>query len=285
MKNDEGINFIHFCQMHVDQLKVNGQAKSAANYNTLRNHLMDFFEGDNCPIGNISLPVIRSFVKYLGTNRKVTRYNQFGSSYELQVKGASVNSISNYLRDFSGFFTAAMHYYNKPALGHTPISYNPFSEFKMLERTETRKRNLNVEDIIKIRDCVLQNSSRGELARDMFMLSFYLCGINAVDIYHGEYIINGNRLEYNRSKTKGKRKDNAFISIAIPPEASELLRKYQNQLTDRYATVTNFNKALSKGMKIVCELTELSGVTFYWARHSFGNLARNKCRKSKCNPS
>ncbi|WP_211318942.1 hypothetical protein [Mucilaginibacter oryzae] len=27
--------------------------------------------------------------------------------------------------------------------------------------------------------------------------------------------------------------------------------------------------------------TELSGITYYWAQHSFGNLARNKCRMNK----
>jgi hypothetical protein len=34
-------------------------------------------------------------------------------------------------------------------------------------------------------------------------------------------------------------------------------------------------------MKVVSGLIENPGVTFYWARHSFGNLARNTCRKSK----
>ena len=124
-------------------------------------------------------------------------------------------------------------------------------------------------------------SSRGELARDMFMLSFYLCGINAVDLYKGDYILNNDRLEYNRSKTKGKRKDSAFISIHIPAVAMPLVLKYCNRLSERYATITNFNKAISKGMKVVCDLTGLKGVTFYSARHSFGNLARNKCSKTK----
>lgn len=51
-------------------------------------------------------------------------------------------------------------------------------------------------------------------------------------------------------------------------------------LSDRYATITNLNKALSKGMADTRSLTGIS-IIFYWARHTFGNLARNKCRKSK----
>ena len=281
IKKGEGIDFLKFCQMHIENLKANGQAKSAANYNTLRNHLVDFFESDHYPIFSISVAVLKSFIRFLTSKRKITRYNQFGTPYAFEAKCASVNSISNYLRDFGGFFTAAMHHYNKPALGYVPISYNPFTEFKMPERIETKKRSLKVEQIRQIRDCGPEMSSRGELARDMFMLSFYLCGINAVDLYKGDYILNNDRLEYNRSKTKGKRKDSAFISIHIPTVAMPLVLKYCNRLSERYATITNFNKAISKGMKVVCDLTGLKGVTFYSARHSFGNLARNKCSKTK----
>ena len=34
-------------------------------------------------------------------------------------------------------------------------------------------------------------------------------------------------------------------------------------------------------MEQVCQLTGLSGVTFYWARHTFASVARNDCRMSK----
>ncbi|NGM63921.1 hypothetical protein G5B43_01445 [Sphingobacterium sp. SGR-19] len=56
------------------------------------------------------------------------------------------------------------------------------------------------------------------------MLSFDLCGINAVDLYQlSERDIRDGRVDYNRSKTEGKRKDNAFISIKIVEEARPLL--------------------------------------------------------------
>jgi len=43
-----------------------------------------------------------------------------------------------------------------------------------------------------------------ELAKDMFMLSFYLCGMNAVDLYAANYEIKNGRIEYYRSKTNKK---------------------------------------------------------------------------------
>jgi integrase len=41
------------------------------------------------------------------------------------------------------------------------------------------------------------------------------------------------------------------------------------------------NAALSKGMRQISILTEIPGLTYYSARHTFGNLARNKCRLPK----
>jgi hypothetical protein len=281
IKKDDGIDFLEFCQIHVNHLNRNGQGKNAANYNTVRNHLCDFFNKDKFPIAEISVGTLDAFVRFLKSDRKVIRRDKLKEPYTVEVKGVSDASIHNYLRDFSGFFSAARTYYNKPSLGITLITYNPFSEYKILDAPETRKRNITIQQVIKIKNCVVKEGSRAELARDMFMLSFYLCGINAVDLYFSKYVLNGDRIEYNRSKTKGKRKDKAFISIKIPYEAKGLILKYQHILSERYSTNSGLNKALSKGMRQIQVLTEIPDITFYWARHTFGNIARNKCRKSK----
>jgi len=115
------------------------------------------------------------------------------------------------------------------------------------------------------------------------MLSFYLCGINAVDLYNiAHYGYKDKRLEYNRSKTSGKRSDEAFISIKIVTEARPLLEKYAGKLRERYSSYTGLDTALCKGMKQMRNIAGLSfPVTFYWARHSFATIARNQCGFSK----
>jgi integrase len=112
------------------------------------------------------------------------------------------------------------------------------------------------------------------------MLSFYFCGMNAVDFYNKQYVINKGRIEYFRSKTKSKRKDRAFISIKIPSEAESLLQ-FAASIPSRYNSIGNLNKAISKGMAELCMLTKISGLQYYSFRHSFGTHARNTCRKSK----
>ena len=60
-----------------------------------------------------------------------------------------------------------------------------------------------------------------------------------------------------------------------------LLEKYIEKLPVRYATSKGFDGALSKGMKRLRVITGISEITYYWARHSFANCARNDCRLSK----
>jgi integrase len=143
-------------------------------------------------------------------------------------------------------------------------------------------RLLCIEQINQIRDFQCLPGSRAELAKEIFLLSFYLCGMNAKDMYdlHQSNIVKG-RVNYNRSKTKKRRKDSAFISIKLIPEASPLLLKYVDRLRDRYASSNNLNKALSRGLKEIGEATGILSLTLYSARHSFGSIARNECRFSK----
>jgi hypothetical protein len=121
-----------------------------------------------------------------------------------------------------------------------------------------------------------------ELARDLFMLSFYLCGINAVDLYKlPQDTIMLNRIDYERSKTKSRRRDGAFISINIPDVAIPLYVKYAGKLQDRYCSHNALDTALSNGMRAIGKELKYKALEFYDARHAFGDWARNICRFSK----
>lgn len=66
--------------------------------------------------------------------------------------------------------------------------------------------------------------------------------MNAVDLYQiTEREVRNGRLDYNRSKTQGKRKDNAFISIKIVDEAKPLLEKDLGKLCERYLSANCLN--------------------------------------------
>lgn len=281
-QSDTSIDFIQFCEQFINDLKELDKDKSAANFNTIKNSLVDFFNRSKVLVDEINLDMLSDWEHYLKKERTMVRLNQFNEPITTVQKPLADASIHNYMRDLRSLFNHARKKYNKKSLGIIKIAHYPFDEYTIVEAPQTRKRNTDVDTILTIRDSKPKCNSQAELARDLFMLSFYMCGINASDLYQIDEsnIVNG-RLEYNRSKTRDKRKDNAFISIKIVAEAEPLLKKYLGKLSQRYSKIGGLNKALSAGMRNLCKLLSLNGITFYWARHSLGNLARNKCRMSK----
>jgi len=90
--------------------------------------------------------------------------------------------------------------------------------------------------------------------------------------------VNNGRIEYSRSKTTGRRRDNAFISIKIPNEAKPLL-EYAALIDSRYAFMGNLRESLTKGKAILSKLTGIPELEYYKFRYSFGNYTSNTFRK------
>jgi len=279
---DEEVDFVKFCNNHIAMLKEDGRDGTAKNHAKIKNSLIDYFGKDRISMLEINAAMLYQYEKWLRRDRVMTRINQLGKPVTTKKKGMKDGGIYSHMRDLRTLFNEACRLYNNEDLGLVKIKHYPFKVYKIGAPPKTRKRNISPEQIIQLRDCMLPPDSRAELARDLFMLSFYLCGMNAVDLYKlDRYDPAWKRLEYNRSKTEGMRNDDAFISIKVVPEASSLLAKYMGTLQARYSTANGLDTALSKGMALVRERAELPELTFYWARHSFASIARNKCRINK----
>jgi integrase len=280
-KRSEKIDFLAFCQQHIDSLVSNERSKTATGFRTVRYALIDFLGDKHLPAEEITPNFLMSFERFLRSPRQIKRINQFGKEVITQSKGSTDAGVHNYMHDLRTLFNAARKYYNRPSLGIVPIQFSPFSEYQLPELTETRKRNITAEQLRGFIKFEPPESGRIRVAYDLFLLSFYMCGMNAVDFYNCGFEINDGRLEYERSKTKEKRKDRAFISLKVPEPAIPLIEKYKNRLRLEYCEIGNLNKALNKGLKTIGESIGVPDLSFYWGRHTFGNLARNKCRKSK----
>lgn len=116
--------------------------------------------------------------------------------------------------------------------------------------------------------------------RDMYLLTFYLVGINIVDLagLTQDNIADG-RLVYRRSKT------GRLYSIRIEPEAEEIIERYKGKrhllrCFDRYANYKDFAQHLNNGLRKIGErdadgkMKPISTeVTTYWARYSWATYA------------
>ena len=159
----------------------------------------------------------------------------------------------------------------------------PFRKFQ-IKKEETRKRSLTVEQLRELRDYPCEEYQ--ERYRDMFMLMFYLIGINAADLFRAKKsdVVNG-RLEYKRAKT-GK-----LYSIKIEPEAMEIIKRYSGKsdyllnVCDAYGNYKDFLHRMNLGLRQIGETTRsglggkktrnpaFPGISSYWCRHTWATLA------------
>lgn len=208
---------------------------------------------------------------------------------KLQKKGPKkrplkAGAISNYLRGIRALLNKCKLAYNNEDLDLIRIQGDPFKKVKIPEYKRTRK-NISIEEIKKIRDRHL-TSDRENIGRDIFMMQFYLMGININDLFNLAPPVAG-RLNYYRSKTDTDDNINAFqLSVKIEPELKELILKYSSDgfLSDirkRYLKTAYLRTACNKGLKKICQDLNYPIITTNWARHSWASLARNKAEISK----
>lgn len=158
----------------------------------------------------------------------------------------------------------------------------PFRKFK-IKKEETRKRSLTVEQLRTLRDYPCEEYQIRY--RDIFMLMFYMIGINAIDLFHAKDsdVVDG-RLEYKRSKT-GK-----LYSVLIQPEAQAIIDKYKGKnyllnVLDDYKNYKDFLHRMGDALKDIgpMERKGLGGkkirqplfkdISSYWARHTWATIA------------
>lgn len=149
----------------------------------------------------------------------------------------------------------------------------PFRKFKF-KNEETEERALTLDQLRNF----FTADADGYLAeyRDIFELSFYLLGINLVDLANlTRESIKGERLEYVRRKTKKR------YSVKIEPEAWALIEKHKGEswlldIHDRYKNVHDYLKHIDAGLKKILPGYPFDQLTTYWARHTVATLMVNE---------
>lgn len=140
---------------------------------------------------------------------------------------------------------------------------------------EEREIDISLEELRTIRDS--KPRLRKQLvARDLFLLSYYLGGINLIDLlaidFRGISV-----LEYVRHKSRNTKTTDRRISFTIQPEAWDIINKWKNRNTGRLDcgykfSYKNFLRYVTRGIKSLAEelqLPDYKKVCYYSARKSF----------------
>lgn len=246
-----------------DEWLKHSTIKGAKNYKTMLNTL-EAYLGKRClPFSTITFNKLKGFEEYLADKRRAQ---------------------SLYLGQMRHLYREAMRQYNTDY--ELIIKNDPFLRYRV-PRQQMNKgvRSLTKEQLMKIYNYQGAPHSRAQLARDCFIMSFCLMGINSIDMYLCTDK-KGDIIRYKRAKTKDRRSDEAYIEVRILPFIKQLVNKYQGKRTvfnfsERYSTASTFNQNLNKGLKDVGKAIGVDNLSFYQARHTFATLSRNLMRFSK----
>lgn len=200
----------------------------------------------------------------------------------------SVNTRGIHLRNIRAVMNAAIDE------GVVPADLYPFRRFK-IKKEETMKRSLSVGDLRRLRDYPCEGWQRKYV--DVFMLSFYLAGINLVDLMGLPPLGADGVIRYRRSKT------GVLCQLSVPPEARAIIERYRGErhllwFGERlkpgaegwHDWLHRFNEGLQKvgpsGYMYVRRKGRCGGkqrvkvynalfpeLTSYWARHTWATLA------------
>lgn len=255
-------NFFSYCGEHLNRLGSDGRDGTRKSHKTAIQSLRAFVGKDMLYYSDMTVTLMIHYKAYLK--------NTYGAI-----------TSSTYLGIIAMIFRKARAEINGGSVGSL-ITNDPFEVVKPDKPTATKKRALDPSDIIKVRDAE-DTSYAVNRSRDLFMLSFYLVGINAADLYELEKPVDG-YITYNRRKTRRRRTDGAMMRLKVPDEALPILEKYADRYGERALDFYNqfgscyaFSSAVAHGFRRLSKVTGIPDLTFYAARHSWATLAANVC--------
>ena len=261
-KDDKsGIDFIAFsrkwCASHTE-------IKGIRNYLTALNSLCTFFGRESILCSEITVQKLKEYEEYLSDKKRAQ---------------------SLYPSAIVRLFMEARNYFNDEDNNIIRIKQN-LSKYKPKQQNVAEKRALTVDEIrnvfnisytgIKVRGM----DNRRDLAKDCFMLSFCLMGMNSADLYNATEF-DGEYITYYRTKTKDRRNDNAKMVVKVHPIIRPLIEKYRGKervfnFYERFSSMGDLNRSINIGLKEIGRELGIDNLQFYSARHSMATIAINK---------
>ncbi len=250
-------SFIEFMLTQIELLQDSNRFGTAQNYKSTLNSFNSFLNYKDVSFKLITSDLIESYNAYL-IKRNISR-----------------NSISFYMRVLRSV-------YNKAVKHKLTKNLNPFDDV-YTGVDKTTKRAVDEGVISQLCTLRIKDGSALELARDIFMFSYFARGMAFVDIaFLTKKDIRNNRILYRRHKTK------QLLDIKIENSIKEIIDKYKGQ-SDLYVfpiisscdaeeAYKQYQSAINKYNRLLVILSRKINndikLTSYVARHSWATAAR-----------
>lgn len=225
---------------------------------------------------------LKSFVLFTGSQRIPFQLfkTEVLRDYENWVlrQGGCENTAHFYLRNLRAIYNRAV----KDKIIRPRM--NPFSGIS-LDTMPTRKRALSKKWLKRIKNLHLEEGTSLAMSRDMFLFSFYACGMGFADMVFLKWEqVEKEMIHYDRIKTGRP------VSVFAGASIVEILERYrtssnyvwpilsdeadeENNYKHYRSALNNFNRHLKK----IAEKANIpESLSSYMARHSWATAARNQ---------
>ena len=247
----QNITYQKACSDFITDLKSEGRESYAVLIERSCRYFTEFTRGE-IPMSDITPNMIEGFSRYLKTKRNIG--NTTIGMMMSQIKAVINRNIDS---------------------GYVRYDIHPFVN-KKIPKSPVREVDISLESLNMIREST-PKEKKYIVARDVFMLSFYLGGMNLIDLMNTRFT--SDKVDYVRIKTKLKTETEQHCLLPITDPAKEIIDKWINNKTKKLDfgykfSYHNFSRYICRSLsELAKELGIKEKVVFYSARKSFAQYA------------
>lgn len=237
---------------YINELIRDGRDKYASIIRLSGRYFCEFVRGD-IALMDITPELIAEFSKFLKRNKCLS----------IATEGTVMRHIKVIINQ--GIKRRMVNYTVHPFLNYS------------IPSSPVREVDISLEAFNRIR-LAAPKEKKYRVAHDLFCLSFYLGGINLIDLLQIDFR-DTDVLEYVRTKTRNTAVGTRTICFTIPEPAKEIIKEWMNRNTGRLDfgykfSYPNFSRYLTRSLaSLAKELGITEKVVYYSARKSFAQYA------------
>ena len=256
-ESTEKATMVSYAERLIAQLERTGNTSKAERYTTSLNSFKRYMDGKDVPMVQVDSTLMQDYEAYL-TEQGICR-----------------NSVSFYMRNLRAI-------YNRAVEEDVVVTTNPFRHvYTGIDKTV--KRAMSLEDLKRLKKLDLRMNAAQELARDLFMFSFYTRGMSFVDMAKlKKSDVENGVLSYRRQKTSQQ------LRMKWVKAMQEIVDKYRREDSPYLLPILDCSAMTKKGYKNAYErmnkalkqvrrkLGLKNPLTTYVARHTWASVAKHR---------
>lgn len=265
------ISFLSYFDKNLQTLKKQNKLSSHKKYKSIREKVATYLKGSDISFKDIDVTWLKNYELYLKT--------------EL---GNSQNTVHSNLKVIRKLFNEAI------TEELIPKELYPFDKYKLNWEKKKENPHLKEEDVVRLRNLILDRGSIEDISRNIFVFSCYTGGIRISDLLLLKWKnYDGTKISFTSHKTRDK------VHLPIPTIGKEILSIYHQGdyaqkseefifpiLKDVPFTTPNekqlaFSRktaTINKTLKKVAKKAKLDqpNISTHWARRTFACMALDR---------